>query len=127
MGGHSTYYISSIYPSFTMPVPTNVFPMVDLHLSSGVLSEGSQFYSMGNPLHKIPSSGGNIYPHLSNPCHVILSLQAYSSMAMPLQPFMNRFGGGYYHVGKGHGIYQNPSYPAISQNRSLSEPWSQIP
>jgi hypothetical protein len=51
MGGHSIYYMSSIYPSSAMPVPTNSFPMVNLRLSFGVSSGGSQFYSMGNPLH----------------------------------------------------------------------------
>jgi hypothetical protein len=116
MGGHSTYYTPSIYPSSAMPVPTNAFPMEDLHLSSGVSSGGSQFYSMGNPLHEVPSSGGNIYPHMSNPCHVAFSSQAASSVSMPLHPFMNQFGGGYYPVGQGHGVYQNPSWPAISQN-----------
>jgi hypothetical protein len=99
MGGPSTYYIPSIYPSSTMPVPTNTFLMEDLLLSSGVSSRGSQFYSMGNPLHGVPSSGGNIYPHLSNPCHVAFSSQAISSVMMPLQPFMNQFGGGYHPVG----------------------------
>jgi hypothetical protein len=127
MGGHSTYYISSIYPSSAMLVPMNTFPMEDLHLSSGVSSRGSQFYSMGNPLHEVPSSGGNIYPHLSNPCHVTFSSQATSSVMMPLQPFMNQFGGGYFPTGQGHGVYQNPSWPAISQNQSFPEPWSQIP
>jgi hypothetical protein len=73
MGGHSTYYISSIYPSSTMSVPTNAFPMEDIHFSPGVSSKGSQFYSMGNPLHEVPSSRGNIYPHLSNPFHVASS------------------------------------------------------
>jgi hypothetical protein len=92
MGGHSTYFILSIYPSSAMSVPMNAFPMANLHLSSGVSSGGIQFYSMGNPLHEVPSSGGNIYPHLSNPCHVAFSLQATSSMMMPLQPFMNQFG-----------------------------------
>jgi hypothetical protein len=53
MGGHSTYYISSIYPSSAMSVPTNDFSMVDLHLSNGVSSRGSRFYSMGYPLHEV--------------------------------------------------------------------------
>jgi hypothetical protein len=96
MGSPSTYYIPSIYPSSTMSIPTNVFLMADLLLSSGVSSEGSQFYSMGNPLHGVPSSRGNIYPHLSNPCHVAFSSQVYSSVIIPLQPFMNQFKGGYY-------------------------------
>jgi hypothetical protein len=46
MGGHSTYCITSTHPSSTMLVPTNYFPMEDLHISSGVSSKGSQFYSM---------------------------------------------------------------------------------
>jgi hypothetical protein len=89
MGGHSTYYIPSIYPSTTMLVPMNAFLVENLHLSSGVSFWGSQFYSMGNPLHEVPSSGGNIYPHVSNPCHVDFSSQVDSSVMMPLQPFMN--------------------------------------
>jgi hypothetical protein len=74
MGDHSTYYISSIHPSLAMPVPRKAFPMEDLHIFYGVSSGGSKFYSMGDPLHKFPSSRGNIYPHLSNPYHVSLSL-----------------------------------------------------
>jgi hypothetical protein len=125
MGGHSTYYILSIYPSSTMSVPMKDFPMTDLHLSSGISSGGSQFYSMGNPLHEVPSSGGNIYPHMSNPCLVVDSSQAVSLVSMPLHPFMNQYGG-YYPSGQGHGVYQNPSWPAISQNQSFSKPWSQM-
>jgi hypothetical protein len=78
-----------------MSIPTNTFPMADLCLSSGVSSGGSYFYSMGNPPHEVPSPGGNIYPHVSNPCHVAFSSQAASSVSMPLQPFMNQYGGGY--------------------------------
>jgi hypothetical protein len=52
MGGYSTYYTPSIYPSSTMPVPTNTFPMADLHLSSGISYGGSQFYGTGYPLHE---------------------------------------------------------------------------
>ena len=51
MGGHSTYYILSIYPSSSMSVPANAFLMAELRMSSGVSSKGSQFYSVGNPLH----------------------------------------------------------------------------
>jgi hypothetical protein len=61
MGGPSTYYISSIHPSSSMPIPTNDFIMENLPLTFGVSSGGSQFYSMGNPPHRVPSSGGNIY------------------------------------------------------------------
>jgi hypothetical protein len=127
MGGPSTYYISSIYPSFAMLVPTHTFLMADLLLSSGVSSRGSQFYSMGNALHGVPSSGGNIYPHLSNPCHVAFSSQEVSLVMMPLQPFMNQFEGGYHPIEHGHGVYHNLSCPAISQNQSFPEPWSQMP
>jgi hypothetical protein len=109
LSNHSTYYTLSTYPSSAMSVPTNTFPMEDLHLSSGVSSSGSYFYSMGNPPHELPSPGGNIYPHMSNPCHVSFSSQAASSVSIPLQPFMNQYGGGYYHVGQGQGVNQDPS------------------
>jgi hypothetical protein len=46
---------------------------------------------------------------------------------MPLQPFMNQYGGGYYPVGQGQGVNQDPSWPAISQNQSFLGPWSQMP
>jgi hypothetical protein len=96
MGSHSTYYIPSIYPSSAMSVPTKCFSHGGPPSVLWCFIQGSQFYSMGNPLHKVPSSGGNIYPHLSNPCHVTFSSQAASSVMMPLQPFMNQFGGGYH-------------------------------
>jgi hypothetical protein len=41
-----TYYISSIYPSSSMPIPMNSFLMVDILLSSGVSYGGNHFYSM---------------------------------------------------------------------------------
>jgi hypothetical protein len=110
-----------------MSVPKNTFPMADLHLSSRISSGESYFCSIGNPLHKVPSSGGNIYPHMSNPCHVAFSSQAASSMSMPLQPFMNHYGGGYYPVEQGQGVNQNPSWPAIPQNQSFRGFWSQMP
>jgi hypothetical protein len=95
-GNHSTYYTPSTHPSSTMSVPMNTFPMVDLCLSSSVSFGVIYFYSMGNPPHEVPSSGGTIYPHMSNPCHVTFSSQVDSSVSMPLQPFMNQYGGGYY-------------------------------
>ena len=67
MGSHSTYYIPFIYPYSTMSIRMNYFPMADLHLSYDFSSGGTQFYSMGNSLHEVPSSRGNIYPHMSNP------------------------------------------------------------
>jgi len=126
MGGPSTSYIMSIYPYSAMIVPTYTFPMAILPLTSGASSGVSQFYSMEDPLHEVPSSQGNVYPHLSNPFHVDFSSQADSSVMIPLQPFMNQFGGGYHPVGQGHGVYQNPFWPTISQNQSFPKPWSQI-
>jgi hypothetical protein len=73
MGGPSTSYISFVHPSSTIFVPTNVFLMENLPITSGVSSCGSQFYSMRNYLHGFPSSGRNIYPHMSNPYHVTFS------------------------------------------------------
>jgi hypothetical protein len=96
MGSYSNYYTQSIYPSSNVPVPTNSFTMADPHLSSGISYRGSQIYSTGYPLHGFPSSGGNLYPHLSNPCHDVFSSKTSSSVMMPLQHFMNQFGGGYY-------------------------------
>jgi hypothetical protein len=52
MGGHSTYYIPSIYPSSAMSVPMNAFPMEDLHLSSGVSSGGVSFIVWETPFMK---------------------------------------------------------------------------
>jgi hypothetical protein len=73
MGGPSTYYIMPIYPSSARSVPMKNFITANLLLSFGVSSRGSQFYSMGNPLQGVLSFGGNIYPHLRNPCHVTFS------------------------------------------------------
>jgi hypothetical protein len=70
------------------------FIMMNPSLSYGVSSRGSQFYSMGNPLHKVHSFGGNAYSHVSNPYNVALSSQETS--LMPLYPFINQLGGGHY-------------------------------
>jgi hypothetical protein len=95
----------------------NTFIMVNPLLSSCVSSKGSQFYGMGNPQHGVPSFGGNVYN--PNPA---------SSVGMvPLQPFMNQLGGGCYHTGSSHGIYQNPRWSAISQTQSFPGAWAQVP
>jgi hypothetical protein len=99
MGSPSTFYIPSLYPSSTVSVPTNDFLMENLPLPSGVSSKGIHFYSMGKTLHEFPLSGGNVYPHMSNPCHIAFSSQVASLVMMPLQPFMNLLGGGYYPTG----------------------------
>jgi hypothetical protein len=96
LSNHSTFYTPSSYPSSAMSVPMNTFPMADLRLSSGVPSGGSHPYSMGNPLHEVPSFGGNIHPHSSNPYHDFVSSQVTFLVSMPLQSFMNQYGGGYY-------------------------------
>jgi hypothetical protein len=76
-----------------MSIPSNTFIMVNPPLSSEVPSEGSQFHTMGNPQPEAPLAGGNIY----NPHYV-------DSVGMvPIQPFMNQFGG-YYPIRQGHGI-----------------------
>jgi hypothetical protein len=90
---HSTYYTPSNYPSSAMSAPMNTFPMEDLHLSSGVSSWGSYFY-MGNPPHEFTSFGGKIYPHMSNLGHVAFSSQESFLVSIPLQLFMNQYGGG---------------------------------
>jgi hypothetical protein len=82
----STCYTPSTYPSSTMSVPTNTFPMVDLHLPSGVSSGGSYFYSMGNPLHKVPLSRGNIYPHMSNPVMSLSPCKRHPQCRCPYNP-----------------------------------------
>jgi hypothetical protein len=62
--------------------------MVNSPLSFEVPSRGSQLHTMGNPHPRAPSIGGNIY----NPHYVI-----FVGM-VPIQPFMNQFGGGYYPI-----------------------------
>jgi hypothetical protein len=89
--------------------------MVNPPLSSGVSFGGSQFYGMGNPQNIVPSSGRNVY----NPYHVA------STGMVPLQPFMNQFGGVYYPTGKGHGIYHNLGLSTISQTQSFPGAWAQ--
>jgi len=89
-------YIPFVYPSSTMHVPTNYFLMENPPLTYGITSEGNQFSNMGNPPYVVPSSGGNVYPHMGNLYDICFSSQASPSMMMPLQPFMNQFGGGYY-------------------------------
>jgi hypothetical protein len=80
---------------------------------------------MRNPLHGVPLSRGNVYPHMSNPYNVAFS--SLAAFTMPLQPFMNHLGGGYYPTGQGHGIYQNPGWPTILQNHSFSGAWAPTP
>jgi hypothetical protein len=52
IGNHSTYYTPSTYPSSAMSVPTNTFPMADLHLSSGVSSGEVIFIVWATPFTK---------------------------------------------------------------------------
>jgi hypothetical protein len=96
MGRQFTYYIMSFIPSSSTSILMNIFIMVNPSLSFGVSYRGSKFYSMGNPLHGVLSFGGNIYPHMSNPYHATFSSQATYSVMIPLKPFMNQLGRGYY-------------------------------
>jgi hypothetical protein len=73
MENYSTYYTPSMYPSSTMPVPTNTFPMVGPHISPSLSYRGNRFYGSGYPLHETPSHGGNIYPNLNNPYDTFVS------------------------------------------------------
>jgi hypothetical protein len=54
MGGYSTYYTPSVYPSSTTPVPMNIFPMESPHMSYGISYRGNQFYGTCYPLHGTP-------------------------------------------------------------------------
>jgi len=79
-----TSYIPSFIPSSSMPIPKIKFIMGNPPLSFRVPSGGIQFHTMGNPHLRDPFSEGNIYnPHYA----------ATTSM-VPIQPFMNKFGGG---------------------------------
>jgi hypothetical protein len=60
MGGYSTYYTPSVYPSSAMPVPTNTLPMAGLHLSSGISYEGIGFMVWDTPFTE-PLHMGEIY------------------------------------------------------------------
>jgi hypothetical protein len=122
MGIVSTSYIQSVYPFSIMLVHTNDFP-----LTYGMTSRGNQIYNMGNPPHRVPSSRGNVYPHMGNLYHITFSSQAFPSRKIPLQPFMNQLGGGYYPIEKGHGVYQNPPYPTVSQIQYFLGTWCRTP
>jgi hypothetical protein len=91
MGGYSTYYTPSVYPSFAMPVPMRTFPMVGLYISSCILYRVNQFYGSVYPLYETPSHGGNIYSHLNNP-YTFLSSQTSSSVMMPVKNSMDQLG-----------------------------------
>jgi hypothetical protein len=62
-----------------MPIPKNIFIMVNPPLSFRVPFEASQFHTIGNHHFGAPSAGDNVYnPHYT------------ASMVMvPIQPFMN--------------------------------------
>jgi hypothetical protein len=109
MGGYSTYYTLSLYPSSSMSVPTNTFPMEGPHMSSGISYRGNWFYGMTYPLHETPSHGGNIYPHLNNPYHTFFPSHISSSMMIPIQTSMDQLGIGYYLSGQGNGVTQDRS------------------
>jgi hypothetical protein len=47
-------------------------------------------------------------------------------MMMHVQTSMDQLGGGYYLSRQGHGVNQDPSWPAMFQNQSFPGPWSQM-
>jgi hypothetical protein len=94
MGAYSTYYTPSLYPSSTMLIPSNTFPMTGPHVSLVVSYRENQFYGLGYPLHGTPSQGGNLYPHLNSPYHTLVSSQ--TSVMMAIQTSLNQLNGGYY-------------------------------
>jgi hypothetical protein len=100
-----------------MPILKNAFIMVNPLMSSRVPYGGNNFHTMGNPQPRVPSIRGNVY----NPHHVS------SAGMVSIQPFMNQFGGGYYPIEQGHGIYQNPIWPAIPQPQYFLRAWAQTP
>jgi hypothetical protein len=97
-----------------MFILTNTFFMINPPLSSRVISGGSHFHAMGNPQPRSPPAGGGVY----NPHHTT------STGMVPIQPLMNQFGGGYYPTGQGHGIYQNPIWHAIPQQKYFPGSWA---
>jgi hypothetical protein len=46
---------------------------------------------------------------------------------MPVKTSMDQLGEGYYLSGQAQGVNQDPSWPAMAQNRSFTRPWYQIP
>jgi hypothetical protein len=115
-GGQFTSYIIFFIPSSSMLIPVNTFIMANPTMSSGFPFRGCQFQTMRNPQHRVPSAGGNVY----NPHHA-----TFTGM-VPIQPFMNQFGGGYYPTGHGHGIYQNPGWSSIPQPKTFPGSWAQM-
>jgi len=113
-----------VYPLSIMLVPTNYFLMENPPLTSSITSGGNKFSNMGNPPYRVPSLGGNVYPHMGNLYHIIFSSQLVPSVMMPLHPFMNKLEGGYYPTRKGHGVYQNPPWIGVSQSQSFLGAWS---
>jgi hypothetical protein len=104
MGSVSTSYIMFVYPLSTMPIPTNYFIMENPPPTCRITSRWNQFYNIGNLSYGVPSSWGNIYPHMGNLYHIPFSSQVVPSVMIPLQPFMNQLGGGYFPTKKGHGV-----------------------
>jgi hypothetical protein len=81
MGGVSTSYISSVYPSSTMHFPMNDFLMENPPLTYGITSGGINF-PWETPSHGVPSSRGNVYPHMGNLSYCIFFLASIPILAM---------------------------------------------
>jgi hypothetical protein len=57
MGAYSTYYTPFMYPSSSMSIPPNTFPIMSPHVSSGISYRENHFNGSGYTLHGTPSQG----------------------------------------------------------------------
>jgi hypothetical protein len=118
MGGVSTSYILSLYPSSTMHIPLNDFLIENPPPTSGMTLGGNVYPHMGNPSYRVPSSGGNVYPHMGNPYHTRFSSHAARSMMIPLQLFCESVGRGILSYQEGPWCLKKtllgPQFPKVS-------------
>jgi hypothetical protein len=113
LGRQSIAYAPSFTPTSSASITTNTFGMMNPLLSSGFTPGGGQFHTLGNPQPIATMDGGNFYnPHHNVPTEML-----------PNQPFMNKFRGGSYNIGQGHGAHQNPGWVVIPQKQSFLRDW----
>jgi hypothetical protein len=114
--GQTSHFLYSILSPFLLHVDSDKRICYEKSLS--ILQSSTQRDSIsryGKPQLGAPLTGGNVYnPHYGIPIGMV-----------PIQPLMNQFGGRYYPTGQGHGIYQNPRWPAIPQHQSFPRAWAQ--
>ena len=61
-----------------------------------------------------PLSGGNVHLHMGDFSNIDFSSHGFPNMQIPMHPYMNQFEGGYFPTSQGHGLYQNPPFPMVS-------------